>query len=86
MVNLFIWGVLGAISIILLIVFWKTKNAVWGGLILGIIIGFIITIISFFMGNGFGLLVVGKSAIMGTILGFIAELLGKLSDYLKNKE
>jgi len=82
MTTFYIWQILGIVAIVLLVIFWKNKNAVWGGLTLGIIIGIIIAI---FYGNGFDWHIIGKSAISGTILGFIAELLGKGSDLLKKK-
>ena len=78
-----IWVILGIVAVVLLIAFWWSRNAVWGGLTLGIIIGFIIAIIFVFKGSGFDWSIVGKSAIIGTLLGFMAELLGKLSDLVR---
>jgi len=83
MTSLISWGILGIASAILLIIYWRGRNAVWGGLTLGIIIGFIVAIVFMFRENGFNLLTVGKGAIAGTILGYLAELLGKVSDLLK---
>lgn len=80
-----IWILLGIIAAILLVVFWNRRNAVWGGLTLGIVIGFIVAIFLTFRGSGFDWFLIGKIAIVGTLLGFIAELLGKVSDYLKRK-
>ncbi len=51
----------------------------WGGLTLGIIIGFIIT---FFIKSDWYIIL--KSAISGTIVGFLADLLGKISDKMKS--
>jgi hypothetical protein len=53
---------------------------VWGGFTAGIIIGFIIALFS-----GFKWYIVGRGAILGTMIGFVAELLGMLSDFLKRK-
>jgi uncharacterized membrane protein len=76
-----LWTFLGIASIILLaIYFWRGRNAVWGGFTAGIIIGFIIALFS-----GFKWYIVGKGAILGTMIGFVAELLGMLSDFLKRK-
>jgi len=76
-----LWTFLGIASIILLaIYFWRGRNAVWGGFTAGIIIGFIIALFS-----GFNWYIVGKGAILGTMIGFVAELLGMLSDFLKRK-
>jgi len=84
-VNFDIWTILGIITVILLIVFWQSRNAVWGGLIIGIIVGFVVT---FFISreDGFDWFIIGKGAILGTILGFIADLLGRVSDFIKNKK
>ncbi|MDD5749469.1 MAG: hypothetical protein PHO91_01620 [Patescibacteria group bacterium] len=73
-----IWIILGVIAIILLLMYWKSKNAVWGGLTLGIIIGAIISLALKFQGNNFNWLILLKGAIVGILSGFIAELLSKL--------
>jgi len=76
-----IWIILGIISIILLVVYFRRgRNAVWGGLTAGAVIGLIIALFS-----GFNWYIVGKGAISGTMIGFAAELLGMLSDYLRKK-
>jgi len=82
-----IWTILGIISILLLIIYFRGfgPNPIWGGLTLGIIIGFIIAIISAIRGIGFNWYVIGKVAIIGTLLGFISELLGMLSTKLFKK-
>ena len=80
------WIILGIITAILLIVFRGGRNAVWGGLTLGIIIGLIVAIFFVFEGSGFDGYIVGKGAILGTIVGFIAQLLGKVSDLIKKKK
>lgn len=75
------WMILSVVSIILLIVYFgRRQNAVWGGFTFGLIIGFIISLFS-----GFNWYIIGKGAILGTMVGFTAELLGMLSDYLKRK-
>jgi hypothetical protein len=76
------WKILGFISIILLFAFWKSKNAVWGGLIIGTVIGLISSI---FRQGGFDWHFVAKFAIVGSFIGVVADLLGKLSDRLKKK-
>ena len=85
MTNINIWTILGIITIILLIIFWRKRNAVWGGLTIGIVIGFIIAIFYLFKGSGFNWFIIGKSAVLGTMAGFIAELLGKISDLIRKK-
>jgi len=81
-----IWKIFGAITIVLLVVYWKRRNAVWGGLTIGVIIGLIVAIFYFFKGSGFDWFIIGKGAILGTMIGFVAELLGKISDFIKKKK
>ena len=76
-----IWIILGVASVILLVFYWNRRNAVWGGLTIGAIIGFAVAI----FGSGFNWYTIGKIAIVGVMLGFGAELLGLLSDYLKKR-
>jgi hypothetical protein len=83
--NLDIWKILGIVTVILLIAFWRRRSAVWGGLTIGIIIGFVIVIFYLFKGGGFNWFVIGKGAILGTMVGLIAELLGKISDLIRRK-
>lgn len=80
-----IWIPLGILAAILLVVFWRIRNAVWGGLTLGIVAGFIATVVLALKGQGFDWSVVGKFTVTGTLVGFIAELLGKISDYLRKR-
>lgn len=75
-----IWIILGAVSVVLLAVYWSKRNAVWGGLTIGIIIGLVAALFS-----DFSWWIVGKGAISGTIIGFGAELLGKVSDKMRSK-
>ena len=75
-----IWIIFGISSFILLAIYWNGRNSVWGGLTLGVIVGFIITLFI-----GFDWYVVLKGAISGTIVGFLADLLGRISDKKKNK-
>ena len=79
------WTVLGVISLILLIVFWGKRNAVWGGFTTGIVLGLVFALLLVFGGNEFDWYVIGKGAIFGTIAGFSAELLGKVSDKMSGK-
>ena len=73
-----IWIILAVGALILLGRFWKGRNAVWGGLTIGIIIGVLWKI---FGGNEW--LIVAKTAIIGIFLGFGAELLGLAGNYFK---
>lgn len=79
-----IWTILLILSIFILVVYWaKGRNAVWGGFTLGIIIGFIIAFVSVFGGSGFAWLTIERCAIIGTLFGFLSEILGIISDYIK---
>jgi 4-hydroxybenzoate polyprenyltransferase len=85
MTNFNIWVILGITAVILLIIYWRKRNAIWGGLTLGIVVGFIVTVVFAFKGQGFDWSLIGKFTVIGTLVGFLAELLGKFSDYLKKK-
>ncbi len=76
-----IWTILGILTPILLLAYWRKRNAVWGGLTMGIIVGLLIALFS-----GFNWYIVGKGAISGTMVGFGAELLGKVSDKMRSKK
>lgn len=87
MANFDTWTTLGIISIVLLIVFFfrPRRNAVWGGLTIGIIIGLIAAVVFVLKEHGFDWQIIKKCAISGTVIGFFAELLGMGSDYLKKR-
>lgn len=84
--NSTIWIILAVVAAILLIIYFRSKNAVWGGLTYGIIIGAIVAIVLGVMGKGFQWLMIGKIAIVGVILGFLAELLPKIPRLLGKKQ
>ncbi len=77
---MYIWTILVVVALILLAIYWNNRNAVWGGLTLGIIIGLLWKFIG---GTDWDMLI--KVATVGTLLGFGVELLGMLSDSLKKK-
>ncbi len=76
-----IWIILGLASLVLLAVHWGGRNAVWGGLTGGVIIGLVVTFFS-----GFDWYLVMKWAISGTLVGFGAEMLGGLPDLIRAKK
>lgn len=79
------WNHLKAISIILLILYRKgfeiklIPNAVWGGLVLGAFIGFLIVMFTMYKGQFYWDLV-WKSAIIGQLVGFGWEMLGEIRE------
>lgn len=72
-------------AVVLLIIFWRKRNAVWSGLMIGIAVGIMITLFYLFKGNKFDWFILGKNTIVGIILGFIAELLGKIYDEIRGR-
>jgi len=80
-----IWKILGIIALVLLIIFWRKRGAIWGGMTLGVVAGLIVAVVFVFKGDGFDWRVIGKGAILGTFAGLVADLIGKVSDLLKNK-
>lgn len=80
MFGLDIWTVLGIAAIICLVIsFFIGKNAIWGGLTIGIIIGLIVGIINWIAGNGFNLELVKKILTVAILAGVFFEFLGRLS-------
>lgn len=78
-----IWTILAIATPILLIIYWKSKNAVWGGFTIGIIVGLILAIISKIKGDNFNWFTIIKWLEIGTIAGFFAEMLSKLGNLSK---
>ena len=50
---------------------------------MGIIIGLLIALFYFIKESGFVWTIIGKGAVIGSVAGFVAELLGKISDKKK---
>lgn len=71
--------VMAIVAGVLLIVFWRGRNAVWGGATIGVIVGLILALVK---GN-WNLLAL--SFAIGTFVGLFAEGLGRLSDKLKRR-
>lgn len=78
------WNLLGIVSALLLLKYWSTRNAVWGGFTGGVMVGVIIAILTMIRGGELNWFIIGKGAIVGTLLGLVAELLGKLSDKMRS--
>jgi len=80
------WKILGIVALVMLIIFWRKRGAIWGGMTLGVIVALIIVVVFVFRGNGFDWRIIGKGAILGTFAGLIAELIGRVSDKIKKKK
>jgi Na+/proline symporter len=80
------WIVLSIVSVALLSIYWRFRNAVWGTMLAGLVIGLIVSVISYFVSGSFIFSFLWKGVVVGTLTGFCFELLGKLSDKLKKKE
>ena len=77
--------VFGIIAVGLLIAYSQSKNAVWGGLTIGVILGFIVVAYQVISGIGFHWLIIVRCAMWGTLIGFISELLGKVSNLISGR-
>ncbi len=75
-----IWDVLGIVAILSLIVsFGIGKNAIWGGISLGIVICLVLLVINLISGNGLNWLLYKKVLIICTLAGALFEVIGRLS-------
>lgn len=75
-----LWLVLTIVAVVTLFIYRGGKNAVWGGLTLGIVIGLIIAIVAAIGDGTFNAYTILKSAVIAIFLGVAAELLGKVSN------
>ena len=74
-----LWSVLGVACVFLLILFRKGKNAVWGGLTFGVVIGSIFFLVSRLFGGIFSWIIILKFGIVSTFVGCIFEIIGIVS-------
>lgn len=75
-----IWTILIVVALVILVIYWRNRNAVWGGLTAGAVIGLLIALFS-----EFDWPIVLKGAVIGTGLGFFAEMLGGAMKNTKEK-
>jgi hypothetical protein len=80
------WLVLAGIALISLILFFRGPNAVWGGLTLGTLVGFLLAMIAFIRAGQFPWSTVGKSIMVGILLGLAAEIVGRLANRAKARK
>jgi len=64
-----LWHILYGLSGVLLLLFWDSRNAVWGGATLGFLIGLGIA----FFAEGFDWWTVAKSATIAVLIGAATE-------------
>lgn len=81
-----VWPILSAIAVVTLLVFRRGPNAVWGGIGLGIIGGFLTATVLFFARAGFHWSLVEKWVVICTLFGVAMELLGKILERDKNHD
>ena len=75
-----IWAILAIVAGVLLIVFWRGRNAVWGSASLGVIVGIILSLVK----SKWSLML--PCFTIGTFAGLAGVGLGALSDRLKKTE
>jgi len=83
--NFGIWGILGIVTVVLLIIFWNSRGTVWGGFTMGITLGFLVASFLAFTGHGFSWSLIWKFSIVTTILGFLSELIEILPIFMRKK-
>jgi hypothetical protein len=69
-----IWWILLIVSAIALLAHWGSRNAVWGTVTLGTIIGVVVAIYK----PGFDWWVVGKAFVFATLIGVVIEWIPRL--------
>lgn len=79
------WIILSILAGLLLIIYFHGNNAVWGGLTVGAVVGTILIIISVFSESGFDINFLGETMVIGTFVGYLFELTGKLIKKIKAK-
>jgi hypothetical protein len=79
------WIVASIVAVAALLFSFRGRNAVWGGLTLGLIGGVIAAIIYYARGKGFLWITVGKWVVVCVLLGVAAEALGALADRAKKR-
>ena len=60
-----VWWILVGIAVLILLLNFRTKNAIWGTATLGLLIGLIVTVIR----PGFDWWTVGKAVVIATFIG-----------------
>lgn len=69
-----VWWILYAVAMLMLLLHWNGRNAVWGGATLGLIVGLIVAVFR----EGFDWWLVAHFATIATLLGTISEWVPRL--------
>jgi hypothetical protein len=85
MVSIDLESILIILAAILLIIYARGKNPVWGGLTIGAVLGLLIVGYQLLSGIGFYGVIIIRLATYGVLIGFLADLSGKLVDKLRGK-
>ena len=72
--------IMAIVAGVLLIIFWRGRNAVWGGATVGVIVGLILALVKH------NWLLLALCFAIGTYIGLFAEGLGHLSDRLRRRQ
>lgn len=76
MFEIYLWNIFGILSIIFLIIFYGTRNAVWLSFSFGLIVALITGLTFLIKGDGFNWMLCRKIITIATLLGVIVELTG----------
>ena len=76
------WTILSAIAIVSLIVFFsRGPNAIWGGATAGLVLGFILALVS----ENFEWFTIWKGVVVGIMLGLIVGIPPLIAKYFGNQ-
>lgn len=74
-----IWIILGVVSIAFLAMsFFRGRNAIWGGLTIGVLVGIILVIVNRLSGHNSNWLIIAEGAIIGVLIGSAFELISRI--------
>lgn len=73
-----ILGILAVVALGGLTIYWRGRNAVWGGMTIGAPLEIIAAALYYFLGAGFHWQIIGKWIVVCTIIGFTIELLFRI--------
>ena len=80
-----LWHLLTIAAIICLVISLKSRNAIWGGATGGTVVGIVVSVANWMLGNGFSWLAVGKGVVIGALIGAGTEALSLIRSKLRGK-